>query len=565
MPESSSIKSAFHPSPIVPHVSVSPSFSSMITGAGVTMHAQAVLNGALSPHHGLNGRTPSPPSIGNTNQAQQLPPACGARQLSKLKRFLTTLQQFGSDISPEIGDRVRSLVLALVNNHLSIEEFHSKLQEATNFPLRPFVIPFLKANLPLLQRELLHCARLAKQSPQQYLAHNEHVLFDPAHSPLEPQDLNTSDFNEIGKRRSPDRSKENGFDVDAQPPVKRINSVSPVNQSVNRVSPNTTPLVHGGPIRLEDISLSREMRERERLERERQEKERVEHPVEPRERSLSASSVKSCLQRPDSPEMLEKVEDEWKYISDMLQNITNMVENTRKAISTLQEKSVKEKEDFNSLNRRFSDGIDSDSKKRPLEVPDNVAEVKRRAEEAVNEVKRQAVAELQKAVSAAEKNATEMIAAERLKMEQSVVDVRRKTADEVMVTLNQQDESTESCWNCGRKASETCSGCNVARYCGAFCQHKDWESHHHVCGSQEAVQEILASRCKKIPTQPSDPQTTIPNSSNIDQNSGSLTPPSAGSSIKHSSPVNSSQNSFPNSRSNSPIETAANKSPGREV
>ncbi|KAG9337755.1 hypothetical protein JZ751_028252 [Albula glossodonta] len=39
-----------------------------------------------------------------------------------------------------------------------------------------------------------------------------------------------------------------------------------------------------------------------------------------------------------------------------------------------------------------------------------------------------------------------------------------------------------SCWNCGRKASETCSGCNAARYCGAFCQHKDWEKHHHVCG-----------------------------------------------------------------------------------
>lgn len=32
------------------------------------------------------------------------------------------------------------------NSTLTIEEFHSKLQEATNFPLRPFVIPFLKVN-----------------------------------------------------------------------------------------------------------------------------------------------------------------------------------------------------------------------------------------------------------------------------------------------------------------------------------------------------------------------------------------------------------------------------------
>ena len=33
------------------------------------------------------------------------------------------------------------------NSTVTIEEFHSRLQEATNFPLRPFVIPFLKVNL----------------------------------------------------------------------------------------------------------------------------------------------------------------------------------------------------------------------------------------------------------------------------------------------------------------------------------------------------------------------------------------------------------------------------------
>lgn len=34
------------------------------------------------------------------------------------------------------------------NSTLTIEEFHAKLQEATNFPLRPFVIPFLKVSRP---------------------------------------------------------------------------------------------------------------------------------------------------------------------------------------------------------------------------------------------------------------------------------------------------------------------------------------------------------------------------------------------------------------------------------
>ena len=39
----------------------------------------------------------------------------------------------------------------------------------------------------------------------------------------------------------------------------------------------------------------------------------------------------------------------------------------------------------------------------------------------------------------------------------------------------------QTCWNCGRKATETCSGCNVACYCGSFCQHRDWVSHQLVC------------------------------------------------------------------------------------
>uniref|UniRef100_A0A8C6LTH7 TAFH domain-containing protein n=1 Tax=Nothobranchius furzeri TaxID=105023 RepID=A0A8C6LTH7_NOTFU len=114
--------------------------------------SSAVLNGSSHSPTSLNGAPSTPngfsngPAMSSTASLsnQQLPPACGARQLCKLKRFLTTLQQFGNDISPEIGERVRSLVLGLVNSTLTIEEFHTKLHEATNFPLRPFVIPFLK-------------------------------------------------------------------------------------------------------------------------------------------------------------------------------------------------------------------------------------------------------------------------------------------------------------------------------------------------------------------------------------------------------------------------------------
>lgn len=75
-------------------------------------HSPTALNGATSPPNGYSNGPSSSSSSSLANQ--QLPPACGARQLSKLKRFLTTLQQFGNDISPEIGERVRTLVLGLV-------------------------------------------------------------------------------------------------------------------------------------------------------------------------------------------------------------------------------------------------------------------------------------------------------------------------------------------------------------------------------------------------------------------------------------------------------------------
>ena len=65
--------------------------------------------------------------------------------------------------------------------------------------------PAHQANLPLLQRELLHCARLAKQTPAQYLAQHEQLLLDAnASSPIDSSEL-LLDVNDNGKRRTPDR------------------------------------------------------------------------------------------------------------------------------------------------------------------------------------------------------------------------------------------------------------------------------------------------------------------------------------------------------------------------
>ncbi|XP_035137492.1 protein CBFA2T3 isoform X4 [Callithrix jacchus] len=474
------------------------------------------VNGAPSTPNGFsNGPATSSTASLST---QHLPPACGARQLSKLKRFLTTLQQFGSDISPEIGERVRTLVLGLVNSTLTIEEFHCKLQEATNFPLRPFVIPFLKANLPLLQRELLHCARLAKQTPAQYLAQHEQLLLDAsASSPVDSSEL-LLEVNENGKRRMPDRTKENGSDRDPLHPEhlsKRPCTLNPA----QRYSPSNGPAQPTPPphYRLEDMAVAHHFRDPYRHP----------DPQELRERQRPLVVPGSRQEEVIDHKLTEREwAEEWKHLNNLLNCIMDMVEKTRRSLTVLRRCQEADREELNHWVRRYSDA--EDVKKGPtpattrprsssagpegsqLDIPREFLprtltgympeDIWRKAEEAVNEVKRQAMSELQKAVSDAERKAHELITTERAKMERALAEAKRQASEDALTVVNQQEDSSESCWNCGRKASETCSGCNAARYCGSFCQHRDWEKHHHVCG--QSLQGPAAVVADPVPGPP---------------------------------------------------------------
>ncbi|XP_043957061.1 protein CBFA2T3 isoform X3 [Gambusia affinis] len=508
---------------------------SMLNGSS---HSPTSLNGAPSTPNGFSNGPAMSSTASLSNQ--QLPPACGARQLCKLKRFLTTLQQFGNDISPEIGERVRSLVLGLVNSTLTIEEFHSKLHEATNFPLRPFVIPFLKANLPLLQRELLHCARLAKQTPAQYLAQHEQLLLDAnASSPLDSSEI-MLEMNEHGKRRTPDRTKDSS-DRDGLHPehlAKRPCTISPS----QRFSPSTGLPAHPPPnglpthppnglphppnpqvgpqhYRLEDMALAHQYRDAFRHSEHRDSRDRH------RQTAVHGARQEEVI---DHRLTDREWAEEWKHLDNLLNCIMDMVEKTRRSLTVLRRCQEADREEMNHWIRRYSDveemkkassseslpiGTSSAAERqtgRQTEIhrdflhrppsgylPEEIwrkagttsmplspalKHLQNKQEEAVNEVKRQAMSELQKAVSDAERKAHEMISAERSKMERALAEAKRQASEDALTVINQQEDSSESCWNCGRKASETCSGCNTARYCGSFCQHKDWEKHHHVCG-----------------------------------------------------------------------------------
>ncbi|KAJ8400580.1 hypothetical protein AAFF_G00393490 [Aldrovandia affinis] len=527
------------PSAMPPLPSVNPSgprpasFSSTSLTNGIN-HSPPTLNAVPSPPQRYSNGPSSSSSSSLANQ--QLPATCGARQLSKLKRFLTTLQQFGNDISPEIGESVRSLVLALVNSTVTIEEFHSRLQEATNFPLRPFVIPFLKANLPLLQRELLHCARAAKQTPAQYLSQHEHLLLSTTlASPPDSSELLLEPSDSV-KRHSPNRGKENGFHErppgPLEPPAKRICTISPAPRHSpahplplsGQLHPTPPPLQHYA---LEDIAVPHLYRDPQRILELRDLKDRPRLP----------GTNGGYREEPVDHRLTEREwADEWRHLDHVLNCIVDMVEKTRRSINVLRRCQESDREELNYWRRRsseeetrksappFSKGHSPprgrasppsevrslkpvpslptenlrDFASRPSSgyVPD---EMWRKAEEAVNEVKRQAMDEVQKAVAEAEQKAFEMIAAERAKMEKTLAEAKKKATEDAIQVINEQEDSSECCWNCGRKASETCSGCNAARYCGSFCQHKDWERHHLICSpglqaQPKPLSAIAASR-----------------------------------------------------------------------
>ncbi|XP_023840244.2 protein CBFA2T2 isoform X1 [Salvelinus sp. IW2-2015] len=506
------------------------SFSSTTLTNGIH-HSPPMLNAVPSPPQRYSNGPSSSSSSSLANQ--QLPATCGARQLSKLKRFLTTLQQFGNDISPEIGESVRNLVLALVNSTVTIEEFHSRLQEATNFPLRPFVIPFLKANLPLLQRELLHCARAAKQTPAQYLSQHEHLLLSTTlASPPDSSELllEPSERDMATKRNSPNRAKENGFHerppAPLEPPTKRICTISPAPRHSPahplplsaQLHPTPPPLQHYA---LEDISAPHLLH--------RESSHRILELRELKDRPRLPGTNGGYREEPVDHRLTDREwADEWRHLDHVLNCIVDMVEKTRRSVAVLRRCQESDREELNYWRRRSSEqedprkggattmpapfskthsphtaeGLTNESQRdfapRPGSgyVPD---EIWRKAEEAVNEVKRQAMDEVQKAVAEAEQKAFEMITAERAKMEKTLSEAKRKATEDAIQVINEQEDSSECCWNCGRKASETCSGCNAARYCGSFCQHKDWERHHLICSpglqaQPKPVSAITAAR-----------------------------------------------------------------------
>ncbi|CAG4983133.1 unnamed protein product [Parnassius apollo] len=448
--------------------------------------------------------TPGPPSPQNNGTAANLssteslsPPlpdgSKTAPALQRLRRFLSALQQFAPEGSADTGERVRQLIFNLVAGTMSIEEFQAGVQECTNYPLRASVPGFLRALLPLAQRDLHARARRAKQTPLQYIRSHEHLVLESSgegneifaqHHPMDPMKRRASD-------PFYDASQSNGSHEDCPPQAKRTPSSLLLNPSpfLCPLPSNASLFDYGHPYPTYHSGQG-------------------EPGLERRDGGISVrdvSSMNASLSEPRGVGSL-KSDDEWRNINTMLNCILSMVEKTKRALAILQQRGV-ETIESNEIKRAANEIMATAVR----QTEERVAEVRRRAEDAVNQhltldqnlaicpnmelggisttlwvqVKRQALAELQRALGAAEGRLEPGARAER----------RHSPPRSPGAPQN-------CCWNCGRKAQETCSGCNAARYCGAFCQHKDWENHHQVCSGREQKPTAL------LRTSPPTTQTT---------------------------------------------------------
>ena len=138
----------------------------------------------------------------------------------------------------------------------------------------------------------------------------------------------------------------------------------------------------------------------------------------------------------------------------MLHCVMDMVGRCRQALATLQERTRREREELARW-VQLQNGVDPEVKKRAdvmseslRHTEDRMSEVRRRAvhvfpEEAVNEVKRQATLELQKAVAAAAAKASELVEEERGRMTAQLEEATRRTRAELTQALNKQEDSSE--------------------------------------------------------------------------------------------------------------------------
>ncbi|KAI9561541.1 Protein CBFA2T1 [Daphnia sinensis] len=450
-----------------------------------------------------------------------------------LKQVLVATLKLSGSISRQHSDRALQIVTDLLIGAIDSNEFQQRVSETVHLSFRSFVLPLLDRQLNGLRRELaarLHPARLLAQPATASQTTKEHV------KALLLLDSQLQSLHQDSTSESSSQQQLSVWQVfqpgEAQAGSHPAGSETAAAESVIEA----TQLVHNATTRKRRASASliensgagddmvEETRKRAALYSAHPpvwmppKENASQHPMVavggPRQRETSSNKTASSYpSNPMTSFQSQQGDEEWANIHTMLNCILSMVEKTRRALGILQHRASNDNQqqqkrrDSTSLHHQQQVTYEASELRRQAgeliaqtlkATEDRVNQVKRKAEEAVHDVRRAAMIELQRALSA-----------ERLRAERLAAEARRQGAEEALSALGQHammssshhqtsPANKELCWNCGRRANETCSGCNMARYCSTFCQHKHWEVHHKICGRVSQVMLAAAAPSSSI-------------------------------------------------------------------
>ncbi|GFT45415.1 transcription initiation factor TFIID subunit 4 [Nephila pilipes] len=107
---------------------------------------------------GVNGNLTTPLTVQTTtanNQPgtpNQMSPDTAKK---KCKNFLSTLIRLADEQPAAVAKSVRNLIQGIIDGTMQAEEFTAKLQKELNSAPQPYLVPFLKKNLPFLRHSLI--------------------------------------------------------------------------------------------------------------------------------------------------------------------------------------------------------------------------------------------------------------------------------------------------------------------------------------------------------------------------------------------------------------------------
>ncbi|XP_057377103.1 protein CBFA2T1-like isoform X2 [Daphnia carinata] len=466
--------------------------------------------GGYSPH---STTTSTPPSRKKHPEEDDSPP--DADDSTPLKQVLVATLKLSGSISRQHSDRALQIVTDLLIGVIDSNEFQQRVNEIVHLSFRSFVLPLLDKQLNGLRRELaarLHPARLLAQPNPASQTTKEHVkallLLD---SQLQSQDSTSEQELSVWQVFQPGAHPAGSETAADESVIEATQLVQQQNGRKRRASASLIENSGGG-------DMVEETRKRVASHPPvwmppKDNSSQHQHPMTSgvgggsRQREMSSNKMLSAYpSNPMASFQPQQGDEEWANIHTMLNCILSMVEKTRRALGILQHRASndnqqKRRDSSTSLHQQQVTYEASELRRQAGELiaqtlkatEDRVNQVKRKAEEAVHDVRRAAMIELQRALSA-----------ERLRAERLAAEARRQGAEEALSALGQHammssshhqtsPANKELCWNCGRRANETCSGCNVARYCSTFCQHKHWEVHHKICGRVSQVMLAAAA------------------------------------------------------------------------